>query len=95
MWEEVNPLEQCNEDRQAEVIALKQDPTDFINRARLITPENIHQQADLNFRLHWIAKRGSIGKIGAYSNEVYTERHKAINWIIGTAAGWDDISIDT
>ncbi len=95
LWDEFSPLEQCNEDRQADVVALKQDPSDFINNTRLIEVEKILQQADLIYRLHWVAKRAKVGRLGEYSNDIYTERHKAINWVIGIEECWDEIRTDT
>lgn len=95
LWEEVSPLGPCNEDRQADVVALKQDPSDFINNARLIEVEKILQQADLIYRLHWVVKRAEVSSLGEFSNDIYKERHKAINWIIGIEECWDEIRTDT
>jgi hypothetical protein len=95
LWNDIPILKKSNEERQADNIPIHQDPSDFINNAELISKEQIYSQADLIYRLHWIAKRDSIGELGKNSNDVYMERHKAINWIIDNEINWDNVPTDT
>ena len=95
LWTNILFMEQCDEDRQADNIPIKQDPDGFYRKAKLISKVEIYKMADLMYRMHWIAKRREIGNLGTYSNDVYMERHKAINWIIGINNNWDEIQTDT
>ncbi|MDO3695650.1 DUF4272 domain-containing protein [Wenyingzhuangia sp. chi5] len=95
LWSEIPLLNECNEDRQADNVPLNENPVKFITTAEIIPLNEIQEQADIIYRLHWIAKRTEIGKIGKHSNDVYMERHKAINWIIGLSKDWDTINTDT
>jgi len=95
LWSEVKELDFCNEDRQADKVPQRKDPTDFIENAKLIDRFEIYQMADLIYRLHWNAKRKIIGNLGDNSNDVYSERHKAINWVLGTDENWDEVQADT
>ena len=95
LWNEIPLLDECNENRQADSIIINENPSKFISTSKLIPINEIQEQADLIYRLHWIAKRTEIGRIGKHSNDVYIERHKAINWIIGIGKDWDTINTDT
>ena len=95
LWKDVPILKQCDEDRQADIIPIRKNPDDFIQTAKLISAVEIYSQADLIYRIHWIAKRDAIGELGIHSNDIYLERHKAINWIINNEINWDDVQTDT
>lgn len=95
LWDSINPLERCDEDKQAKTLPVKRDPTEFIEGAKLIDKIELYKQADLIYRLHAIAKRKTFGKLKGNTADVYSERHKAINWIINTNMPWDDVVVDT
>ncbi len=94
LWPEISEVHFANEDRQADAVPQKKDPTKFIQNAKRIDNNKIYQMADLTYRLHWTSKRENIGELGVNSSSVYKERHKAINWVLGVDS-WDEISADT
>lgn len=73
-------------------------PAHFIPNARLRTPSEILDMADLYYRLHWAAielrlKGHTSDKI---DEGVIRERHRALNWLIRYQdQSWDDIATDT
>ncbi|HEY0741548.1 MAG TPA: DUF4272 domain-containing protein [Chryseosolibacter sp.] len=95
LWNKIDPLKRCDEDKQAQALPVKRDPSEFINSAKLIDKVELYKEADLIYRLHWVSKRKKIGQLNDHSEGVYSERHKAINWIINKGTSWDDVSIDT
>lgn len=71
---------------------------DFINQARLRDHEEILDELDYTFRLHWAVRQASSTHApmpgNAHSGIVY-ERHYAFNWLICYANAWDDVTCDT
>jgi hypothetical protein len=76
----------------------KGDPGKFVAEAKRRSPQEILDMADLYYRLHWAATELRIkGKNSEKLNEeVVTERHRALNWLIGYLnQEWDDVTTDT
>lgn len=60
--------------------------------------EEILDQADLIYRIHWAVREGGAVREGAQGPipEVVRERHHALNWLIGYEGDdWDDVQTDT
>lgn len=59
----------------------------------------ILDEADLIYRLHWASRDAALKSEkmpGGLHPGVVSERHHALNWLIGyDAAEWDDVSTDT
>lgn len=70
----------------------------FIAEARLRTPTDILNQADLTYRYDWAAVDARLkGRPDPEINgEITVERHHALNWLVGyNDAEWDDVTTDT
>lgn len=69
----------------------------FIADARLRTPKEILDQADLIYRYDWAAVDARVNRREAEINgEITVERHHAILWLIGRDDDeWDEIRTDT
>lgn len=69
----------------------------FMADARLRTPKEILDQADLIYRYDWAAVDARVnGRQAEINGEITVERHHAILWLIGRDGDkWDDIRTDT
>jgi hypothetical protein len=77
---------------------LENDPTEWISKAKLRDGEEILNETDLIYRIHWATREGGLNgePIPAGLNEdIIMERHFALNWLTMYAANWDDITTDT
>ncbi|MCM3701848.1 DUF4272 domain-containing protein [Paenibacillus macerans] len=72
---------------------------EFLERTSLRRPEEILDEADKIYRLHWACVNDRIqGRepAGGLSESVVMERRRALFWMIGYRdEAWDDISMDT
>jgi len=70
---------------------------DFEQYSNLRPQEEILDQADLIYRVHWAVRNAKGGKVpGNLSASVVMERHYTFNWLVGyMKQEWDDISTDT
>ena len=76
----------------------KAGPAKFVAESKCRTTEEILDMADYYYRLHWAAIELRIkGKKSDLLDEgVIRERHRALNWLIGTLnQEWDDVTTDT
>ena len=70
----------------------------FVADARMRTPTEILDQADLIYRYDWAAvdSRMNGRHEPGVNGEITVERHHAFNWLIGyNDAEWDDVTTDT
>jgi len=77
---------------------LKANPTDWINKSRLRNTEDILNETDLIYRIHWATEDARINNRNtpaALNPDVIMERHFALNWLTMYADNWDDITTDT
>ncbi len=85
----------CDDDL-ADQIPFKTDPSDFITNAKLRPIEEIQEQSDLLYRMHWYARNCSLtGKECEFSMSIISERRKAIDWVYGLEENWDEVPSDT
>ena len=71
----------------------------LVNGANLRSVEEVLDEADRIYRLHWAVVdarlRGQKAPADLEAGVVY-ERHYALNWLIGyLGSEWDDVSTDT
>jgi Domain of unknown function (DUF4272) len=77
---------------------LDADPTVWIAKSKLRNTEDILNETDLIYRIHWATEDARINnkKIpGGLNPDVIMERHFALNWLTMYADDWDDITTDT
>ena len=82
----------CDDDLADCFPAPYEDPSVFIASATLRPFEEIYRQADLHYRLHWAA-RGA--RDATLSESLIRERRKALDWVIGVEADWDEVPGNT
>lgn len=77
---------------------LDTNPTAWISKSKLRSTEDILNETDLIYRIHWATEEARIKnkKVPADLNpDVVMERHFALNWLTMYADDWDDITTDT
>jgi len=92
------PTELCDFSNYDNLPNINADPTAWINNARLRDTEEILNETDLIYRLHWAVRDASLNGKAIPANldqDVIMERHFALNWLVMYADEWDDITTDT
>ena len=94
----VYPDNICNVAEDTKII-FQMTKQEFIDNAKLRTKEEILNQADLIYRIHWACVNARIKKTPAPGNlntSVVYERHFCLNWLISYMdQSWDNVSTDT
>ena len=71
----------------------------FLQKARLRSQAEILDESDLIYRYHWLLVEDELKNRKApaqLSSDVVSERHQALNWLIGSMnQPWDDVTTDT
>lgn len=73
-------------------------PADWVESVQLRSREEILNEADLIYRIHWAGRNAYLKNepVPAGMNYgVVHERHFALNWLIMYADDWDDVTTDT
>jgi hypothetical protein len=92
---ELDHWRECDDDL-ADRFPLYTDPWEVIIHAHLRPFQEVYQQSDLLYRLHWAVKNSKDrGKNAGLNWEVIQERHKGINWLSGLERDWDEVTTDT
>lgn len=93
------PVETCDCDFAIQVVASCESFDEFLEKTALRRPEEIADEADKMYRLHWacVNERIKGQPAPAGMNEsIVVERRRALFWMIGYRdEAWDDISMDT
>lgn len=93
---ELNPFQRCDDDLASHFPRPFTDPTGFISTASLRPIDEIYQQVDLHYRLHWAAGNARLmGRLSTVDEGLISERRKALDWVIGAERDWDAIPLDT
>jgi hypothetical protein len=74
------------------------NPLNWIQDAKLRNTEDILNEADLIYRIHWATTDARLNKTPMpyhMDNDVVYERHYALNWLTMYADEWDEITTDT
>ena len=97
--EELAPPNRICEVPQMAPIVRERSVAELVRDARLRTPAEILDQADLSLRYHWAEVEARVrgGTLPPeYEPGVIAERHYAFNWLVDPAAGdWDDVQVHT
>jgi len=95
------PVEPCNlEDPKLfkRIPGPGQDPSRFVKEATLRGSDELLDELDLIYRVHWAVRDAALNKreipCGFDPGIVY-EWHYVLNWLTGHAEQWDDIKTDT
>lgn len=93
-----HPGEVCDIDAIADTL-LSNGSFGLRRRAELRSQEEIMDQADLIYRMHWALRQAQIEGEAPPAGMVWDvvfERHYALNWLIGYMdQPWDEVSTDT
>ena len=93
---DLDPFRRCDDDLASHLPPPAADPRDFISKATLRSFDEIYQQADLHYRLHWAARNARLMRHHCRVSEgLIGERRKALDWVVGVAANWDEIPDST
>ena len=87
----------CNDSLASHFPKAGDDPGEFIANAHVQPIEELRQEADTLYMLHWIAAEANLeGKsdLRIVLPRISFRRHAA-DWVIGVAEGWDDVPLDT
>lgn len=92
---ELDHFKHCDDDL-ATKIPFNNDPTNFIASARLRPIEEIQEQSDLLYRMHWYTRNCKLTDTNCVLSEsTIVERRKAIDWAYGVEEDWDEVPLDT
>lgn len=93
------PAKPCDVAADNKIIHELANDANFKQKAKLRSKKEILDQADLILRLDWACVNARVKgqpMPGGLNNDVVTERHHALNWLISYAnQDWDDVSTDT
>ena len=92
------PRKMCDFENVRDLPDLTVDPKQWIERAALRNVEDILNETDFIYRLHWAVRDGSLNKHavpGNFHPGIVFERHYALNWLVMYADNWDDVTTDT
>jgi hypothetical protein len=72
------------------------DPRNFIAESTKRPFNEIYQQLDLHYRLHWAARNARLkGTPCPVSEEWIEERRKGLEWAINADTEWDEVPLST
>ena len=92
------PASMCDFSNYKNLPNLEIDPTQWINNARLRNREDLLNETDLIYRIHWATRDASLNNKptpAGLNQDIVMERHFALNWLTMYADEWDDITTDT
>jgi len=87
----------CSDTLAKQLPGFGADPADFIARAKLRPFDELQQEADTLYMLHWCAVEYSLTGIADARVVLprFSSRRHAADWAMGTAETWDDVVLDT
>jgi hypothetical protein len=92
------PTTMCDFKDYKDLPNLSADPSAWIGKAKLRNKEDILNETDLIYRIHWATTEASLKNKplpAGLNNDIVMERHFALNWLTMYAEEWDDITTDT
>ena len=92
------PANQCDFNIYDHLPDMESDPTEWVSNAKLRNTEDILNETDLIYRIHWATRQAGLDDKPMPANlndDIVFERHFALNWLTMYAANWDDITTDT
>lgn len=93
---EIHHLRECPETLASLFPKPTESPEKFIAEAQLRPFEELYQQSDVLYRLHWAVVNARLrGSRCPASESVVKERRRAIDWVIGVGPDWYEIPMST
>jgi len=93
---DLDPFQPCDDSLASNFPQPFSDPSEFITSAVLRPFDQIYQQADLHYRLHWAARDSRVNGTDCRIEEGFIkERRKPLDWVIGVEDDWDEVPLDT
>lgn len=93
---DLDPFRHCDDNLASHFPPPFGDPSSFISHAKLRPLDEIYQQVDLHYRLHWAARNARLtGRLCKIAEGFISERRKALDWTIGVELDWDEVPLDT
>lgn len=93
---DINLLSHCDDELYSKFPSPHVDPGTFIKSVNLRPFNDIYQQADVYYRLHWAAKQAKYENTAfPVSESIIRERRRALDWVIGVEDNWDEVPSDT
>lgn len=93
------PTETCDVEKVQNLMPVPDsDCSNFLANARLRSLSEVLDQVDLIYRIHWAVREAQLTRQTipcSINPSVVYERHYALNWLVGYAEQWDDITTDT
>lgn len=91
----LEPLKQCP-NNLADFVPPGVSPDIFIEGKALRDWNELKQETDFYYRLHWYTRECRlIGKESPIGEGIIMERRRALDWVIGVSDDWDDMPSDT
>ena len=88
----------CDFEHIEDLPDLTADPGEWIARSKLRDTEEILNELDLTYRIHWATRDAALNNKAIprdFHPGIVFERHYALNWLVIYADEWDDITTDT
>lgn len=93
---ELDPLRNCDDDLASHFPRPSTNPLGFISQATLRPLDEIYQEADFHYRLHWIARQAELTRTQCpVQQSLVWERRRALDWVLGVGSDWDEMPQDT
>jgi hypothetical protein len=93
---DLDPFRPCDNDLASHFPKPFKDPASFISEATFRPFNEIYQQADLHYRLHWAARNARLtGRPSKITESLISERRRALDWAIGVEFDWDEVGLYT
>jgi hypothetical protein len=93
---DLDPFRRCDDNLAFNFPPPFEDPNPFILRASLRPFDEIYQQCDLHYRLHWAARNARLtGAVSSLHEGLIMERRRGIDWTAGVEPDWDEVPMDT
>lgn len=92
------PSKECDFGNYKNLPNIEVDPAEWISSSKLRNTEDILNETDLIYRIHWATREAGLKKKpmpAGLSDDIVMERHFALNWLTMYAEDWDDITTDT
>ncbi len=92
------PAQHCDPQNIHPLIPRADRAQEFMDSARLRDPEEILDETDKIYRIHWAVREAQLNDKAMpadLNSGVVVERHYALNWLTWYEDEWDDITTDT
>ena len=92
---ELDHFRHCD-DTLSSLFPHNRDPSGFLDAARIRPLDEILQECDTLYMLHWCAVEVNLtGQSSRIELPLVQFRRHAADWVVGIAEAWDDVTMDT